>query len=71
MDEFLRELANRKYRYYHFLYKRKPQAYTDNECYERIKDSAKYLEVLDIINSLPPKEKMKVEARFEELKECF
>jgi hypothetical protein len=71
MDNFLSELASRKWRYYQFLHKRKPQAYTSDDCYERIKVTAKYNELLDIINDLPPKEQMIIKDTFDRLTEFF
>lgn len=71
MNEFLEELASRKWRYYHFLHKRKPQAYTTDDCIERIKINTKYQEVLEIIDDLPLKEQAIVKQRFEELTEFF
>ena len=71
MDRFLEELANKKWRYYYLLYKKKPQAHTQEECFERIQFKAKYEEVLDIINMLPPKESIKVRELYDNLAETF
>jgi hypothetical protein len=69
MEDFLLFLAEKKFRYYRLLYKLKPQAYTNDECYERIEAKAKYEEVMEIINGLPFKEEMKVKEHFEKLLE--
>lgn len=71
MNSFLQELADRKYRYYRYLYIVKPQAYTQEDCYERIKKQSKYQEVIDVIDYLPLDQKIFVDDRFNEMKEDF
>ena len=68
MNDFLIHLAEEKYGLYHSLYIAIPQAYTSEECYGRIVRKARYQEVLDLINWLPPEEKIFVESRFQEMK---
>lgn len=71
MNDFLDFLAEKKWRYYHFMHKRKPQAYTSEDCYERIKIKAKYDEIMEVISGLPFEQEKKVQERFEELTENF
>jgi len=59
MDNFLFELANAKYRMYNELYKLKPYASTEQECFSRIKHQSKYVQLLDVINMLPTQERQK------------
>lgn len=53
MDQFLFELAEMKYRMWHELFKFKPQAYTSDECIDRVKYLSRYEQLLNIINLLP------------------
>jgi hypothetical protein len=68
MNEFLMELARRKYQHYHYLYVFKPQAYTNQDCVDRIVAKTRYQEVMEIIEMLPVKQEKFVDERFEELK---
>jgi hypothetical protein len=68
LNEFLMELSRRKYQHYHYLYIFKPQAYTSQDCVDRIVVKTRYQEVIEIIELLPVEQERKVDERFEELK---
>lgn len=62
------ELANQKYKHYHHLYVFKPQAYTNQDCVDRIVAKTRFQEVIEIIEMLPIEQERIVDERFEELK---
>jgi hypothetical protein len=68
MDEFLTELAKQKYKYYHHLYVFKPQAYTNEECLDRVLTKTRFQEVMEIIDMLPVEQERIVDELFEEMK---
>jgi hypothetical protein len=68
MEDFLNYLAERKYNLYHYLHIAKPQAYTNDECFDRIERKSQYLQILDVINYLPVEQQIIVRERFDELK---
>ena len=71
MVDFANYLGERKHNFYHFLYRKMPQAYTTEQCLKRIEIETKYRELTDIIDRLPLEQKKIADDRFEELKETF
>jgi len=67
MEGFLRYLAKQQQRYSHYLYNFKPQAYTNEECFERIEIKSKYEELLSIIAHLPDDEQIKVHEFYKQI----
>lgn len=68
MDDFLEFLADRKYSFYRYLYKNNKQAYTKQECIDRVSNLERYEELVNLINMLPVHEKRTVDKLFEEQK---
>lgn len=66
MDNFIDYIAERKINLYLNLYKRKPQAYTENESFERIKRINKYEEILEVIAAMPLDMQRKVNEIYDE-----
>lgn len=71
MNDFLTYLAERKFSLYHYLYFAKPQAYTNEECQNRIEKNIKYSEVMTTISYLPIEQQKVVDKWYDQLKETL
>lgn len=60
MEDFIYELAKRKYTIYQKLFKFIPNANTERECIDRLKVLSRYDELLSIINMLPNNEAIRL-----------
>lgn len=60
MNDFLYEIASMKHRMWHELYKFKPYAMTNQECFDRVRYSSKYEQLLEVINLLPNEQAKKL-----------
>lgn len=60
MNDFLYYLAEKKYTMWQRLYKFQAQAYTKDECYERMITIAKYENLLEVMDQLSLNETLKL-----------
>lgn len=68
MDQiFLEYLARQKHALYHMLHVFKPQAYTSEECYDRITRKVKYETILEVIGMLNPEDSIAFREIYEDL----